>query len=319
MARGLGPSVWIQRFPQLFGLIGLWILLLFYFAVWVPHFYGFGTLGNILQFSTILALVTLGQCLVILAGGAGIDLSVGGIVSLAGTVMAFVAQTAVGTVPAIVICLLFGALLGSINGILVVRFKILPLIATLGTFFVFYGLAQAITGGAPQAGFEKWFAFLGRQRFGHLPIHFLGMVLPAFAMAYLVLTCAPLGRWIYAMGCNELAARLTGIHVSRVRFGLYVLSGMLSATAALVANAWLMSARPDIGYNLELESLTAALLGGVSIFGGKGNVIGVLAAVLFIVTLKTGLQLAGVNSVWQMGLVGLMLILSVFIEQFQRT
>jgi ribose transport system permease protein/rhamnose transport system permease protein len=118
------------------------------------------------------------------------------------------------------------------------------------------------------------------------------------------------------MGGNETAARLVGIPVAQSRFLVYALSGVLAALAAVVANAWLLSARPNIGQNLELESLTAALLGGIAISGGSGHVLGPLAAVLFLVSLKTGLQLANVNSIWQIGTIGLLLILTVFADRF---
>jgi ribose/xylose/arabinose/galactoside ABC-type transport system permease subunit len=141
-----------------------------------------------------------------------------------------------------------------------------------------------------------------------MPLPFLLTALPAFLIATVLLGTTTWGRWIYAMGFNERSARLVGIPVDRTRFLLYTVSGLLAGLAALVSLAWLGSARPNIGQNLELTSLTAVLLGGVSIFGGRGNVGGVLAAVLLLVTLQTGLLQLNVNSVWQVGLVGALLV-----------
>ena len=124
------------------------------------------------------------------------------------------------------------------------------------------------------------------------------------------------GRWIYALGHNERSARLVGIAVDRVRIVAYVASGLLAGVAALVSLAWLGSGRPDIGQNLELTSLTAAMLGGIGIFGGRGGVAGVLAAVLLLVTLQTSLLQLNVNSIWQVGIVGALLIAVLLADRF---
>ncbi len=134
-----------------------------------------------------------------------------------------------------------------------------------------------------------------------------------------ILAQTPLGRWIYAIGGNEKAARLVGLPVNTIRLGVYGLSGILAALAGLVADSWLLSARPNIGDNLELLSLTATLLGGTSIFGGSGGLAGSLIAVLFFTSLQVGLQMLNVNNIWQLGLVGLFLIGSVLLDRIIRT
>jgi ribose transport system permease protein len=126
------------------------------------------------------------------------------------------------------------------------------------------------------------------------------------------------GRWIYAMGFNERSAKLVGIPVGRVRFVLYVLSGALAGAAGLVSVAWLGSGRPNIGQNLELESLTAAMLGGIAIAGGRGGVGGVIAAVLLLVTLKTGLLQLNINTVWQVGIVGALLVFVLLADRLSQ-
>jgi ribose transport system permease protein len=147
----------------------------------------------------------------------------------------------------------------------------------------------------------------------------LVLVLPIFLLLMFILTQTPLGRWIYAIGSNEKACRLVGLPVDEIRFGAYALSGILAALAGLVADSWLLSARPNIGENLELLSLTATLLGGTSIFGGVGGLAGSLVAVLFFTSLQAGLQMLNVNNIWQLGLVGLFLIGSVVLDRFVRT
>jgi ribose transport system permease protein len=296
----------------------LWLAVILLFAALKPTMFSASTVTTVLQFSTILALVSLGQCLVVLAGGAGIDLSVGGIVSLS-VVLAMLAVKA-GLPPALlpVACVLAGLLLGILNGILVTRLKILPLIATLGTLFVYSGLALALTGGAAQSGVPTWLLPWGRGMILSLPMPFVTLVLPVFIIAAVLLLYSAWGRWLFAMGFNERSARLVGIPVDGARLLVYGLSGMLAGLAGLVSLAWLGSARPNIGQNLELESLTAVMLGGVAITGGIGGVGGVIAAVILLVTLKTGLLQLNVNTVWQVGIVGALLIAVLLIERLSK-
>ncbi len=299
-------------------LAALWLLLLGGFSLVVPAFFQLSTLTSILQFSAILALVTLGQTLVITAGGGGIDLSVGGMVGLSGLFLAWAGGA--GALAASLVAVGGGLALGLGNGLLVTRLRLEPLIVTLGTLYAYGGLAVALTGGSPQRGIPAALAPLGRSLLGPFPVGFLAIALPAYALAQAALAATPAGPWTYAAGRNETAARLVGIPVGTLRLTMYGLSGALAGLAALLADAWLQSARPDIGANLELESLTAALLGGVSIAGGAGAPAGALLAVLFLQSLKTGLQLANVNAIWQTGLVGALLLASLQAERlFRRT
>lgn len=301
---------------RLAGLGLLWAVMLVAFSVSTPAFFQASTVTSILQFSSILALVTLGQALVVVAGGGGIDLSVGGMVSLSGLFMAWLGGG--GAVLAASAAIAVGCLLGLMNGVLVTRLNLTPLIVTLGTLYAYGGLALALTGGSPQRGIPQALAPLGRGLLGPFPISFLLTALPVYALAQLALAVTPAGPWTYATGRNDAAARLVGIPVGRLRLTLYAASGALAGLAAVVAGAWLQSARPDIGINLELDSLTAALLGGVSIAGGAGTPAGILLAVLFLQSLKTGLQLGNVNGIWQTGLVGLLLLASLQADRLLR-
>lgn len=194
----------------------------------------------------------------------------------------------------------------------------MPLIATLATFFVYSGLALALTGGASQSGVPEAMLSWGRGIVNGIPLPFLTLALPAFVIAFALLATTAWGRWIYAMGFNETSARLVGIPVTHTRLILYSTSGALAGAAGFVSLAWLGSARPNIGQNLELESLTAAMLGGIAIFGGRGSVAGVLAAVILLVTLKTDLLQLNVNTVWQLGIVGLLLIFVLLTDRISQ-
>ncbi|MDX3926137.1 MAG: ABC transporter permease [Shinella sp.] len=299
-------------------LAGLWAVVILLLVILKPSSFSLATMTTILQFSTILALVALGQAVVILAGGAGIDLSVGGAVSLSAVCGMLAVQAGLPPVLMPAACILAGALLGTANGVLVTRLAILPLIATLGTLFIYSGLAVAITGGAAQPGVPAWLLAWGRGVVGGVPVPFLTLALPAFILAGVMLLWTAWGRWIHAMGFNERSARLVGIPVDRVRLLLYTLSGALAGAAGLISVAWLGSARPNIGQNLELESLTAAMLGGIAITGGLGGVGGVLAAVILLVTLKTSLLQLNVNTVWQVGIVGALLIAVLVAERLSQ-
>jgi ribose transport system permease protein len=301
------------------GLLVLWSVTLVFFALFAPAFFTAANFSSVLQFSTVLALVTLGQTLVVLTGGGGIDLSVGGIVSLSGLVIASLMKAGLPASIAALAGVLSGGLLGSINGFIITRLRLLPLIVTLGTYYAYNGLALALTGGAPISGLPVSFGLLGQESILAIPLHTLVLVVPIFLVMQFTLNQTPLGRWIYAVGSNEKAARLVGLPVDMIRLGVYTLSGVLAALAGLMADSWLLSARPNIGDNLELLSLTATLLGGTSIFGGSGGLGGSLAAVLFFTSLQAGLQMLNVNSIWQLGLVGIFLIGSVLLDRMVRT
>ncbi|RCW79010.1 ABC transporter permease [Phyllobacterium bourgognense] len=297
----------------------LWIIVILGLLALKPSALSVGTITTILQFSTILALVSLGQGMVILAGGAGIDLSVGGTVSLSAVLGMLVLKAGLSPFFLPFVCIGTGTALGAFNGVLVMKLRILPLIATLGTFFVYSGVALSLTGGSAQSGVPDWLLWWGRGVLAGIPVPFLTIAVPAFALAGIVLAWTSWGRWVYAMGFNERSARLVGVPVDRARLILYSLSGTLAGAAALFSLAWLGSGRPNIGQNLELESLTAAMLGGIAIFGGRGGVGGVFAAVMLLVTLKTGLLQLNVNTVWQVGIVGALLIFVLLADRFSQS
>jgi ribose/xylose/arabinose/galactoside ABC-type transport system permease subunit len=217
-------------------------------------FFSLANFTSILQFSTLLALVTLGQTFVILTGGGGIDLSVGGIVNLSGLFIALLIKQGTPALASGIAGVLFGGIPGT-NGLIITRLRLLPLIVTLGTYYAYNGLPLALTGGALISGLPSSFGMLGQNAVLSIPLHTLLLVLPIFLVMMFILSQTPLGRWIYAIGGNEKASRLVGLPVNTIRLGVYALSGILAALAGLVADSWLLSARPNIGDNLELLSL----------------------------------------------------------------
>jgi ribose/xylose/arabinose/galactoside ABC-type transport system permease subunit len=292
-------------------LLCLWLVAIIAMSMLSPYFLQASTLPYLLQYVPILGLLGLGQTLVILAGGPGIDLSVGSIVSLVGVFTGALVSLGLGIWPACIAGLLFGGILGLVNGILINVLNIPSLMATLATMFAYGGIALATTQGAPIAGFPQAFGWLGQGTTFGFPNAFLFVLVPVAIILHVMLTRTTVGRHIVACGNDERAAHLSGLNVGRLRIGLYVLSGLLSALGSVISLSWFLAARPDAGKGMELLAVTIAVLGGTHIFGGMGGIAGTMVAILIVTTLQIGLQLANISAAWQLGVIGVMLIASV--------
>ena len=309
-----------QSFPALLSnrvyfLIVLLIIVLIILSLISPYFLNIRTILDILRMGTVLLLLSIGQTLVILAGGAGIDLSVGAMLSLSGVFLGVLSRSGVDILIAALLTILFGGLLGSINGFTVAIWGLPPLIGTLGSMWAFGALALVITNGIPISNFPREFAFIGDGRILGIPTQILLVALPVFAIIYFFFNWTYFGRWVYLIGVNETAAKFSGIPVTRVRFSLYTLNGILAGIGAVVMASWLMAARPDVGSGMELQSITVTVLGGTNIFGGSGSLVGTLLAVLIVTLVASGLQLAGINAIWQLAVLGFILLGAVSINQ----
>jgi ribose/xylose/arabinose/galactoside ABC-type transport system permease subunit len=275
-----------------------------------PYFFHLDNLLSMTQYGAIIGLLALGQAIVILGGGGGIDLSIGSIMSLSAVAMGLVTQN-LGMNPwlAAVVAIAVGVGLGAVNAFLIAALKLPPLIVTLSTLFLYGSLALVITGGGQLGGFDSaGFPALGQSTVLGIPTQVVAVLLPAFAVAIWAQHRTRFGRRLLQIGTSEKAASLAGVGVSRLRFSFYCISGALAALAAVVSNAWLLTARPGAGLGLELLAITIAVLGGIDIFGGRGHLSGVFLAVLLVVVLTSGLQLAGVGNSIQGGILGLLLV-----------
>ncbi|TDD10008.1 ABC transporter permease [Nonomuraea diastatica] len=275
-----------------------------------PYFLEVGNLLAMTQYGAVIGLLALGVSLVILGGRGGIDLSVGSALSLSGIFMGLLAQN-LGLSPwlAALVTVAFGALLGSVNGFMVARLGLPPLIVTLSTLFLYGALAQVLTHGGQLGGFgREGFAALGQTAILGVPAQVLLVLAPAFAVAIWAQNRTALGRRLHQIGTSDRAAALAGIDVNKLRFRLYCVSGALAALGAVVTNAWLLTARPSAGLGMELQAITIAVLGGIHIFGGRGHLSGVLLALADVVVLSWGLQLAQVGNSVQTGVLGLVLV-----------
>lgn len=281
-----------------------------------PYFLRLDNLLSMTQFGAVVGLLALGQAMVILGGAGGIDLSVGSTMSLSGVVMGLVAQN-FGLSPwlAAIIALAVGLCLGLLNGFLITVIGMPALIATLGTLFLYSSLALVLTGGGQTGGMDRdGFRFLGNSTILGVPTQVILVLVPAYIIVGAIFAFTRYGRRIYQVGNNERAASLVGTNVTKLRLSLYCWCGVLAAVAAIVSNSWLLTARPSAGLNLELQAVTIAVLGGIHIFGGRGSLGGVALALLLVVVLNSGLQLAGFSQTIQAGVLGALLVISALLS-----
>lgn len=305
------PKAFLQRYGREIGLPFIVVVMTIVFSLNSAVFLTLPNFRNIGVSAAALAAVSFGQTFAILT--AGLDLSVGSIVALVSIVGALVMRDygmAAGTAAALVA----GAGVGLLNGIVIARFKVFPFIATLAMMSIASGLALSLSGGVAVTGVPNTFSSLAYERIFGIPVP----VVIAFAVLVIcavVLRYSKLGRRIYAVGGNEEAARLSGISITTVKIAAYVLSGLCAAMGSLILTARVASGQPSLGATLPLESVAAVVLGGVSLFGGRGSVIGVAFGVLFISILSNGLNLLNVPSYTQMMVIGAALILAVSLDQ----
>ncbi len=279
----------------------------------------FLTTSNLLRttrFFTEVGLIALGMTFIIIT--AGIDLSVGSALALVSVTIGFSFAAGVPLPLAILLGLAVGVLGGWFNGTVSTKLNVHPLVVTLGTMALYRGLAFGVSDANAVSTYPDWFAFLGQYYvFGLVPGQFFVLV-AAVAVSWVILSRTTFGRYVYAIGANEEAARFSGVPVDRVKIATYAGTGLLVAMAATIFTSRVSSARADFGNGLELDVIAAVVLGGSSIYGGVGSIPGTVLGVLIIAVLRNGLQLAGVSSTWQLFLLGVLLIVAVLINEFLR-
>lgn len=280
-----------------------------------PNFFTADNLLNILRQTSVNAIMAVGMTLVILT--AGIDLSVGSVLALCGALAATMVAMALPIGLVIPLTLGAGALLGSVSGLIIAKGKVQAFIATLVTMTALRGVTMVYTEGRPiSTGFSDGadhFAWLGTGYLLGLPVPIWLMAI-VFLLAWYLLNHTRLGRYIYALGGNEAATRLSGINVDRVKLAVYGLCGMLSALAGLIVTSRLSSAQPTAGMGYELDAIAAVVLGGTSLMGGKGRIMGTLIGALIIGFLNNALNLLDVSSYYQMIAKASVILLAVMID-----
>jgi Ribose/xylose/arabinose/galactoside ABC-type transport systems, permease components len=281
-----------------------------------PYFFSVTNLLGITQFGAVLVLLAIGQSLVITSGRGGIDLSIGSMLSLSGVAIGMLVQQGVNVWLASLLGIVSGGLFGALNGLMVAYIGLPPLITTLGTNYLYGSLALYLTNGVPISGFPESFEFLGQGLILGIPAQVLLVALPVFALFWFIVYRTRFGREIYLIGTNEIAARFSAIQVKQIRFSLYTISGLLAGLGSVIMCSWLMTARADVGSGMDMQSITVSVLGGVSITGGQGHLASVMLAVLVVTMLSSGMQIANINSMWQLAILGMILLFAVALNQF---
>ncbi len=279
------------------------------------NFFSLNNLFNILQQTSVNAIMAVGMTLVILT--AGIDLSVGSLLALTGAVAASVVGLEVNVLVAVGASLALGAAIGAVTGVIVAKGKVQAFIATLVMMLLLRGITMVYTNGSPvNTGFSDvadafgWFG-IGRPLGVPTPVWIMAVV---FIAAWYMLHHTRLGRYIYALGGNEAATRLSGISVDRVKVIVYSLCGLLAALAGVIEVARLSSAQPTAGTGYELDAIAAVVLGGTSLSGGKGRIMGTLIGALILGFLNNGLNLLSVSSYYQMIVKAVVILLAVLVD-----
>ena len=293
---------------QTFGLTTFYLLICIFFALRSEQFLTFSNVVIILSNISVIGIVAIGQAIVIISGG--FDLSVGGTVPLGAVIYATLINNEVAIPLAILLTILIGIAVGLSNGLLITKVGINPLIATLGTLSITGGLALTVTGGLTR-GFEYPEAgILAESSIAGVPNHILALFLVSL-LGYLMLNYTVFGRSIYAIGGNREASRLAGLRVDLVTTAVYMICAALAAFAGVIVASQLLAGSATLGSTAALTSIAAVVLGGASLSGGKGGVLGTLTGVLVLGTLSNGLALLAVPAFYQQIATGVVLLLAV--------
>jgi rhamnose transport system permease protein len=288
------------------------ILALFVLDRQSDRFFTLDNLFNQGRLMTEVGIVAILMTFVIVTGG--IDLSVGSILGMTAILLGVFWKNLGLPLPlAIFLALVVGTFAGFLNGVIITRFRVPPLIATLGTLALYRGIAEGVSQARSVRGYPEWFYVLGQGDVLGVPTQ-LWIFAVVAVLAAVVLGYTTWGRTTYAIGSNEVAARFSGLPVDRTKILIYAASGLAAAIAGVIFVSRVSTTRSDMGTGIELDAITAVVLGGTSIFGGRGTIIGTLLGLILIQALKNGLSLAGVKSDGTVVLIGAVLILTILIS-----
>jgi rhamnose transport system permease protein len=305
-----------NRFPSLPRETILLVILLVevvVFSTLSPYFLDLQNMLDTSRFFAESGLIALGMTLIIITGG--IDLSVGSLMALVSVAIGFSFAGGLPLPLAIVVGIGTGLTGGLINGYLISRLNLSPLTVTLGTFSAFRGLAYIISDAGAVSDFPRWFAYIGQYYVaGYVPLQLIIFAAAAVLMI-VVLNRSRFGRYVSGIGTNIRTSEFSGVPVKRVIMSVYVIAGLLVAIAALIYTSRVSTARANAGMGLELQAIAAVVLGGTSIKGGTGSVIGTVLGVLILAFLAQGLTLAGVSSAIALAIQGVVLIAAILANE----
>lgn len=303
---------WLMEQKSLIALL----LIIFVVSLLSPNFFTVDNFLNILRQTSVNAIIAVGMTLVILT--AGIDLSVGSVMALSGAIAATLVGMEVNLWVAIPVALLAGTTLGALSGVIIAIGKVQAFIATLVTMTLLRGVTLVFSEGRPiSTGFTSTadaFSWIGTGYMAGVPVP-VWIMLVVFSLGWYLLNHTPFGRYIYALGANENATRLSGINVNQIKIAVYAISGLLAAVAGLIVTSRLSSAQPTAGAGYELDAIAAVVLGGTSLMGGRGRITGTLIGALIIGFLNNALNLLDVTSYYQMIVKASVILLAVLVDR----
>ena len=299
----------LNKFKTGIGLLALVIVLSFM----SPYFLTIPNLLNVVRQVSIIAIVSFGMTMVILTGG--IDLSVGSMLAFSGAISAgMMVNSGLNVFLAILIGLAAGTALGLFNGFAVAKGKLPAFIVTLAMMTLARGFTLIYTNGRPISGFDETFRFLGAGYIAGIPVPVI-IMFSLLIIIYILLKKTPLGRYIYAIGGNEKATKLSGINTDKIKIAVFGLNGFLAAASGIILTSRLNSAQPMSGQGYELDAIAAVVLGGTSLSGGSGGVVGTIIGALIIAVLNNGLNLLNVSSFYQLVAKGAVILLAVYLDR----
>lgn len=303
-------DIWrkIVDFPQFSILLAL-VLLMAFLIISTPTFFTVKNIINVLRQCSTSLIVAVGMTFVLILGG--IDLSVGAVACLAGTVTAgLMSRNGLPVPPALLAGMAIGVLCGLINGLVVSKLGIAPFIATLAMNCTARGLALVYSGGYPIAGIPESAQLLGRGYLLGIPIPVIIMIV-VVAVAWITLCMTRFSRHMFAVGGNEECARLSGVKVGGVKIKVYAICSGLAALTGILLTMRLASGQPTLGEGLELDAIAAVVLGATSLKGGKGFILGTVLGCLFLTILSNGLNILQISAFWQQVFKGIILVIAV--------
>jgi ribose transport system permease protein len=301
----------IQRLLPFLTLVLLCIAL----TIATPHFLTAINLASVARQTAVINLMALGMTLVIVSGG--IDLSVGSILAVAGLFGTMAIKAGVSIPLAILVGILAGTVCGLLNGLMISRLKIEPFIVTLGTLGAYRGFALVISKGLPVHDIPASFSFLGDGNLLGVPFSLWVLAVCALAMHFL-LENTKLGRYAFAIGSNRSAAFYSGVPIKNVLTAVYAIAGLLAGLAGMVEASRLMTGQPTAGLGYELQAIAAVVIGGGSLQGGAGSVVGTLIGAFIMGLLSNGSDLLGINPYWQQVTIGVVIIVAVGFDELRK-
>ncbi|MCW5983157.1 MAG: ABC transporter permease [Bryobacteraceae bacterium] len=301
----------IQRLLPFLTLIALFVGL----SIASPHFLTVVNLSSVVRQTAVINIMALGMTLVIVAGG--IDLSVGSILAMAGLLGTMAMANGYSILTGIAVGLAAGAFWGFVNGFLITRLRIAPFIVTLGTMGIVRGLALIISNGLPVHDVPRGFSFLGDGELFHVPFALL-LVLGAALVVHVILEHTRLGRYAFAIGSNPDAALYAGVPIVFHMTAVYTIGGLLTGLAGMIEASRLMTGQPTAGMTYELLAIAAVVIGGGSLRGGEGSVIGTLIGGFIMGLLSNGSDLLGISPYLQQAIIGAVIILAVAVDEFRK-